>query len=65
MKFYEVLLIIIILCFVLFVFGKQIYKKIKHKPSGECACCAMKSKRIIKKIKRSLETERCHEKNNK
>ena len=58
MEFHEILLIIVIVSFVCFVFGKQIYNKITHKPSDECSCCAMKSKRMIKIIKIDIEKEK-------
>ena len=58
MQFYEILLIIVIISFVVFIFGRQIYKKITHKPSDDCACCGMKSKRMLKEIRSSIEKEK-------
>lgn len=58
MQFYEILLIIAIISFVVFIFGRQIYKKIKNKPSDDCACCSMKGKRMLKEIRSSIEKEK-------
>lgn len=55
MDFIEILLIIIIAGFVCWVFGTEIYKKTKHKPTGECECCAMKSKRVMKEIRKQIK----------
>lgn len=55
MTFWEILLIIAIVIFVSYIFGKEIYKKRKHLPSGECSCCQMKNKRIIKQMKKAVK----------
>ncbi|MDY2574792.1 MAG: hypothetical protein SOW55_02280 [Bacilli bacterium] len=34
--------------FVAFIFGKEIYRKIKHKPSSECCACKKNSVNLIK-----------------
>lgn len=54
----EILFIIAIVGFVVWVFGKEIYKKIKHKPTGECECCALKSERVMKKIRKEIKNNR-------
>lgn len=56
--FIEVLLVIVIVGFVVWVFGSEIYKKMKNKPTGECECCAMKNKRILNKIKKQIAVEK-------
>ncbi|MDY4787764.1 MAG: hypothetical protein SO253_00415 [Bacilli bacterium] len=57
MTFWEILLIIIIISFVSYIFGKEIYKKIKHQPTGECACCSMKNKRMIKEMRKAVKKD--------
>ncbi len=53
----EIVFIILIVGFVCYVFSNEIYKRVKHKPTGECACCAIKSKRVLKKIKKDLKKD--------
>lgn len=53
----EILLIIVAVAFVVGVFGRAIYKRIKHQPTDECACCAMKNKRMLKKMKKDVQKE--------
>ena len=48
MEFYEVLFIIAIVGFVLFIFGREIYRKKKSLPTGECSYCHSNSKRLLK-----------------
>ena len=48
----EILLIILTISLVVLFFGAiigaHIYKKIHHLPTGECACCHAKSKKVLK-----------------
>ena len=44
------------------VFGSYIYKKVKHLPTGECACCQKDSKK--KQSKLLKEYYRRYPKNN-
>ena len=62
MTFYEILLIILIVTFVVFIFGRAIYKKVKKLPSGECACCHSNFKRLVKKYKKKSK-KNCTSKN--
>ena len=48
MDAYEIILIILIVLFVGFIFGKEIYNKINNKPSGECKYCHTSKKRLLK-----------------
>ena len=52
MEFYEIVLIVLIIAFVVYIFGKEIYKKIKKIPTGECACCHSNSKNLLKKYRK-------------
>ena len=54
MEWYEIVLIILIVSFVVFIFGKMIYNKIKNKPSKECSCCKANLKRSIEDAKREV-----------
>lgn len=55
MKFYEIALIILIIAFVLFVFGKEIYKKVKKIPSGECSLCHSNSRKLLKQYRKKYK----------
>jgi hypothetical protein len=50
--------IIIVVCCVVFlglVFGFYIYKKIKKKPTGECASCHNKGKNLVHKYNKKYK----------
>lgn len=55
MSIAEIIFIICKVSFVIGVFSRELYKKITHRPSDECYCCALRSKRILKKIKKSMQ----------
>ena len=50
MTVYEVLFLILIVAFVVFIFGREVYLKIKHKPSGECRYCHSNSKKLSNNV---------------
>lgn len=52
MTLLEIVIIILAVSYVCFIFGSSIYKRKNHLPTGECACCALKSKRFAKKVNR-------------
>lgn len=58
LSFWEIALIVLIVGFVTLIFGREIYKKVKHKPTGECACCVMQSKRTLRKIRKSIKKQK-------
>lgn len=37
------------------VLANYIYKKVKHLPTGECACCAKKGKGIVEQYNRKYK----------
>lgn len=49
----EIILIILSVSFVLFIFGRMIYKRIKG-VNDECNSCKINSKRMIKNIKKDI-----------
>lgn len=55
----EILLIIAIIAFVTFIFGREIYRKIKKIPSGECSCCHLSSKRLLKNYRKKYKKTSC------
>jgi hypothetical protein len=59
MSFYEVLFIIVIISFVVFIFGREIYRKIKKLPSGECAGCHSRSKKLLKEYHKKYGKKSC------
>lgn len=53
MQAIEIITIIACILIVGLVVGNHLYKKYYKKvPTGECACCAKKMKRAVKKIKK-------------
>ena len=55
MSFPEIMLFIVSVSFVIFVFGRMIYKRIKGMPSDECSCCKSNMKRMMKRAKKEVE----------
>lgn len=55
----EILLIIAAVVFVFLVFGREIYKKKKNLPTGECAYCHSKSKKLLKDYRKKYEKKDC------
>ncbi len=53
----EIIVIIAVVVIVGGVFGNYIYKKVKGKPTGQCACCGNDMKRNFKKIAKEIEKE--------
>ena len=47
----EILVAVAAITFVVLVFGRIIYKKIKGTYKGECECCEKRMKKNIKNIK--------------
>lgn len=54
MSFPEVILIILSVSFVSFIFGRMIYRRIKGMPNEECSSCKVKTKKILKSVKKEL-----------
>ena len=50
----EIILIIASVSFVIFIFGRMIYKRIKGMPSSECSCCKSNMKRMMKAAKKEV-----------
>lgn len=59
MTIYEVLFIILIVAFVVFIFGREVYLKIKHKSSGECRYCHSNSKKLLKQYRKKYKKNNC------
>lgn len=55
MDYIEIITILISSSIVIIVIGNYIYKKIKHLPTGECACCAKKGNNLVKKYYRKYK----------
>lgn len=51
----EIILIIVSASFVVFIFGRMIYKRIKGMPSDECFSCKVNMKRAMKEAKKEIE----------
>lgn len=56
----EIIVIIISLVIVGSVIGSYIYKKIKHLPTGDCACCSNKMKKAFAKGVKEINKEKCN-----
>ena len=57
MEWYEILVIVVAVLFVLAIFGVRIIKLINHKPIDECACCGNKGKKLVKYYKKQKQKE--------
>ncbi len=44
----EILVIVMVISFFAAIIGVYVYKKIHHIPTGDCAACASKSKKMLK-----------------
>ncbi len=55
MEVYEILFIILIVLFVVYIFGKEIYRKIKKLPSMECRYCHSSSKNLLKDYRKKYK----------
>ena len=44
----EILVIVLIIAFFAVLIGVYAYKKAHHLPTGECACCHAKNKKMLK-----------------
>ena len=49
----EVLVIALVVLFFAAIIGAYIYKKVHHIPTGECACCQNKAKKILKEYRKA------------
>jgi hypothetical protein len=63
MSTYEIIFIILIVAFVGGVFGREIYRYIKRKPSKSCQACMLKSARTLAEIRKMLAQEKNSEEN--
>lgn len=60
MEFYEILIAVLAISFVVIVFGRLIYKKINGKPIDSCGCTNKRDvNRMLNNIRRELEKENC------
>jgi len=57
--FLEILVILVCIVIVGGVFGTWLYKKIKHKPTGDCASCALldNKKKLLKAYRKKFKTK--------
>ena len=44
----EILVLVLIAAFLLTLFSIYVYKKARHLPTGECACCQKSGKKLLK-----------------
>jgi len=49
----EILVLFLVGIFLVTLFGIYIYKKTHHLPTGECACCQKRAKRMLKQYRKS------------
>jgi len=50
----EIILIVVASLFVVFIFGRMIYKRIKGLPSDDCAACKANMSSAMKKAKKAV-----------
>ena len=48
----EIIALIAIVCFLALIVSGYIYKKVRHLPTGDCACCHQGTKKMLKKYHR-------------
>ncbi|MCH5180722.1 MAG: hypothetical protein J1F32_05885 [Erysipelotrichales bacterium] len=48
----EIIVITITVLIVVSVIGNYTYRKIKHLPTGECACCKKKGNNLVKQYRK-------------
>ncbi len=55
----EIIVIIACLAIVGGVFGTWLYKKVKHKPTGDCSSCALlgNKKKLLKAYRKKYKTK--------
>ena len=44
----EILVLFLVGLFLIGMLGIYVYKKVKHLPTGECACCCKKKQKLLK-----------------
>ncbi len=49
---FEIIFAILVVAFVVYIFGKEIYKKKKHLPSDECCACSKSKVRWVKEYRK-------------
>jgi len=53
----EIVVIVLVSLFVLFMIGRFIYKKVKHMPTSECDCVGKKN-RLVKDYHKKYKNEK-------
>ena len=48
----EVLVLVAAISFVMLILGRYIYKKVHHMPTGDCVCCKINTKKILKQYRK-------------
>ena len=51
----EILVIIAIMVFFTLLIANFIYRKVKHIPSEECACCQNKNNQLVKEYRKTYK----------
>ena len=44
----EILVLVTIIAFIATIVGIYIYKRVHHLPTGDCACCHINTKKLLK-----------------
>lgn len=57
----EIIVLILVAAFLLFLIGRYIYRKRHNLPTGECACCASSKKgnSLVKNYKKKYKKNCC------
>ena len=53
----EIVVITVVIGFFAWLIGRYTYRKIKHLPTGECACCHKGSKKLLKQYHKTYSKE--------
>ena len=54
----EIIALFLIGIFLITIFGLYVYKKVHHLPIGECSCCHMSSKQLVKKYHKAYANKK-------
>lgn len=57
LEFIDIIVIISAIIFVGVIIGIFVYRKIKHIPTGECACCKNKGSNLMKMYRKKYKKQ--------
>lgn len=55
---FEIIFAILVVAFVVFIFGREIYKKVKNIPSSECCSCSKRKVSWVKEYRKECNCKK-------